>query len=115
MYFMSVRPASCLCGLPAQSRRRGVGGPCARSSLERRPGPFEATIDEDGSTRLRDRYVVSAPLAGRLHRITPREGDDVPVGAVVATLTPVLSPLLDERTLRESQGGCAAGAHRGAA
>lgn len=63
--------------------------------------PFEATIDEDGRTRLRDRYVVSAPLAGRLGRIALREGDVVAAGDVVATLTPMLSPLLDERTLRE--------------
>jgi HlyD family secretion protein len=66
-------------------------------------GRFEATIDEDGKTRLRDRYVVSAPLAGRLDRVTLREGDAVQAGAIVATLTPVLSPMLDERTLRELQ------------
>lgn len=64
-------------------------------------GRFETTIDEDGKTRLRERYVVSAPLAGRLSRITLREGDGVDAGTVVATLTPVLSPMLDERTLRE--------------
>ena len=54
--------------------------------------PFEATIDEDGRTRLRDRYVVSAPLAGRLGRIALREGDTVAAGDVVATLMPMLSP-----------------------
>ncbi len=66
-------------------------------------GHFEATVDEDARTRLRDRYVVSAPLAGRLGRITLREGDAVAADAPVAMLTPVLSPLLDERTLREQQ------------
>jgi HlyD family secretion protein len=64
-------------------------------------GPFEQTIDEDGKTRLRDRYVVSAPLAGRLARITLREGDEVAADAVVATLTPLLAPMLDARTARE--------------
>ncbi|MFO1217325.1 MAG: efflux RND transporter periplasmic adaptor subunit [Burkholderiaceae bacterium] len=64
-------------------------------------GAFETTIDEDGKTRLADRYVVSAPLAGRLARITLREGDAVTADAVVATLTPVLSPMIDERTARE--------------
>ena len=64
-------------------------------------GHFETTIDEDGKTRLRERYVVSAPLAGLLARITLREGDTVDANAVVATLTPVLSPMLDERSLRE--------------
>ena len=66
-------------------------------------GPFETTIDEDGKTRLRDRYVVSAPLAGVLSRVTLREGDPVEAGAVVAVLTPVLAPMVDERTLREQQ------------
>lgn len=64
-------------------------------------GPFEATVDEDARTRLRDRYVVSAPLSGRLDRVVLREGDAVAAGDVVATLTPSLSPLLDERSLRE--------------
>lgn len=66
-------------------------------------GRFEATIDEDGKTRLNDRYVLSAPLAGLLNRITLREGDTVKAGDVLATLTPVLAPMLDERTLRELQ------------
>jgi HlyD family secretion protein len=66
-------------------------------------GHFEATIDEDGKTRLRDRYLVSAPLAGVVTRISLREGDTVRAGDPVATLMPVLSPLLDERTLRAQQ------------
>src|SRR3990167_1213737 len=40
-------------------------------------GRFEAGIDEDARTRLRDRYAVSAPLAGRLERMALREGDAV--------------------------------------
>lgn len=64
-------------------------------------GLFETTVDEDGRTRLRERYVVSAPLAGRLQRITLREGDAVARGDTVARLTPVLSPMLDERSQRE--------------
>ncbi|HET9822066.1 MAG TPA: HlyD family efflux transporter periplasmic adaptor subunit [Burkholderiaceae bacterium] len=66
-------------------------------------GPFETTIDEDARTRLAERYVVTAPLTGRLLRPTLREGDAVAAGAVVATLRPVLSPLLDERTLGEQR------------
>ncbi len=64
-------------------------------------GHFETTIDEDGKTRLADRYVVSAPLAGRLARIGLKEGDAVAAEAPLATLTPVLPALLDERSLRE--------------
>lgn len=64
-------------------------------------GLFERTIDEDGKTRVRDRYVVAAPLAGRLERITLREGDRVEAQQVVARLAPTLAPMLDARTLAE--------------
>jgi HlyD family secretion protein len=64
---------------------------------------FETTIDEDGKTRLADRYVVSAPLAGRLARVGLHEGDVVNANAVLAQLTPALPALLDERSLRELQ------------
>ncbi|HEY0857182.1 MAG TPA: efflux RND transporter periplasmic adaptor subunit [Albitalea sp.] len=66
-------------------------------------GRFETTIDEDAKTRLHERYVVSAPLAGMLARITLREGDTVRADDVLASLRPVLSPMFDERTLREQQ------------
>lgn len=66
-------------------------------------GPFELAIEEDARTRLADRYLVSAPLAARLARITLREGDAVQAGDVLARLEPVLSPLLDERSRREQQ------------
>jgi HlyD family secretion protein len=71
-------------------------------------GRFELTVDEDGRTRLPDRYIVSAPLAGRLARITLREGDTVAAGDPVATLTPALAPMLDERTVREARARAAA-------
>lgn len=64
-------------------------------------GRFEAGIDEDAKTRLRDRYAVSAPLAGRLARIALREGDAVRAGELVARILPALPALLDERSLQE--------------
>lgn len=66
-------------------------------------GPFETAIEEDGKTRLRDRFVVAAPLAGTLARITLREGDAVEAGTPLASITPVLPAMLDERTRREQQ------------
>lgn len=75
--------------------------PAEVETAEARLARFETTVDEDGRTRVRDRYGVSAPLAGRLERIALREGDAVQAGAVVARLLPVLSPLLDDRTRRE--------------
>ncbi len=66
-------------------------------------GRFETTIDEDGKTRLADRYVVSAPLAGKLARITLKEGDAVKADMALALLSSVLPAMRDERTLRELQ------------
>ena len=40
-------------------------------------GQFVATVDEDGKTRIRERYVVAAPLAGRLTRVRLKAGDTV--------------------------------------
>jgi HlyD family secretion protein len=62
---------------------------------------FVATVDEDGKTRVRERYVVAAPLAGRLSRIRSKVGDQVQVDDAVATITPSPAPLMDLRTRRE--------------
>jgi HlyD family secretion protein len=64
-------------------------------------GPFEETVDDDGKTRVRERYVVSAPIAGTLLRIRLKAGDPVEVGTVLASIVPDLSPLLDPRTRQE--------------
>ena len=64
-------------------------------------GPFELTVSDDGKTRVRERYVVSAPLAGRVERIALEEGDRVKQGQAIALLTPTAPALLDARTARE--------------
>lgn len=64
-------------------------------------GHFEYAIEEDGRTRLRDRYMVSAPVMAHLARMTWREGDRVKAGDTVAVLTPVMPSLFDERSQRE--------------
>jgi HlyD family secretion protein len=52
-------------------------------------GPLMVTVDEDGETRAKDRYVISAPVAGRIARIDLREGDRVTADQVVAQIWPV--------------------------
>jgi HlyD family secretion protein len=64
-------------------------------------GRFERAVQEDGRTRLRERYLVSAPLGGRLTRITLRQGDAVAKNAVVALLWPNTPAMLDERSTAE--------------
>jgi len=64
-------------------------------------GTFERAILEDGKTRLRERYVVSTPLAGRVQRLALKQGDAVTRDAVLATLWPIMPGLLDERARQE--------------
>ncbi len=52
-------------------------------------GPLRVTVDEDGRTRVRDRFLVTAPVAGRLQRIVLREGNEVRRGDIVAWLAPL--------------------------
>ncbi|MCC7487385.1 MAG: HlyD family efflux transporter periplasmic adaptor subunit [Burkholderiales bacterium] len=64
-------------------------------------GAFEQGVADDGRTRVRERYVVHAPLAGRLDRIRLKAGDPVKRGEVVALLSPSVPALLDARSVRE--------------
>jgi HlyD family secretion protein len=64
-------------------------------------GRFEQTVDEDGKTRVRERYVVSAPLAGRVLRIELKEGDAIDRGGLLAVMLPAAPALLDVRTEQE--------------
>lgn len=64
-------------------------------------GPFQQVIEEDGKTRVRERYVVSAQLAGRLKRITLKAGDAVQPNQIVAEITPSAPAFIDARTERE--------------
>ena len=64
-------------------------------------GVFRNTVEEDGRTRVRQRYVVSAPVAGRVLRVLVKAGDAVAAGSTLATILPNLPALLDPRTRRE--------------
>ena len=66
-------------------------------------GHFEFSIIEDGKTRVRDRYTVTAPLAGTLMRIGLKGGDTVTIGETVASILPQLAPLLDKRARQEAE------------
>ncbi len=51
-------------------------------------GPLRVTVDEDGETQVRDRYLITAPVAGRVRRLTLDEGDSVVAGEVLAVIDP---------------------------
>ena len=63
-----------------------------------RLGRFERAVQEDGKTRVRERYLVSSPLTGRVARIAWKQGDMVQRDAELATLWPADPALLDARS-----------------
>ena len=77
-------------------------------------GLFVRTILNEGKTRVRDRYVVSAPIAGMLGRVTLKAGDPVDGSTVVAIVSPGQTPLDDPRARRqlEERLGVAEAAHK---
>jgi HlyD family secretion protein len=75
--------------------------PVEIATVER--GDLRVTVDEDGKTRVIDRYVVSAPLGGTMGRIALNPGDAVEVGTLLATIEPITPPLLDARSRAETE------------
>ena len=66
-------------------------------------GPLTVHVVEEGKTRIRNRYVVAAPLAGQMKRVTLRAGDEVKAGTVITTIEPTLAPLLDPRAKAQAE------------
>ena len=67
-------------------------------------GPLMVTVDHDGRTRVKDRYIVSSPLAGRLQRMTLRAGDSVEAGkTLLAVIDPGDPELLNPRALAQAE------------
>lgn len=66
-------------------------------------GPMRVTLDADGKTRARDRFVIGAPVAGRLARIALHRGDGVQVNDVIARIDPVPLMPLDPRQQAEAR------------
>ena len=56
-------------------------------------GPLVVTVNEDGRTRVKDRYLVSAPLTGNLARLELEAGDPIEEDMVLARLVPLPPPL----------------------
>jgi HlyD family secretion protein len=61
-------------------------------------GPLKVTVEEEGKTRVKDRFVLSAPVAGFMRRIKLDVGDPVQKGETIVELEPLKSNLLDPRS-----------------
>ncbi len=82
--------------------------PVLIESAYARRAPMEVTIDNEGHTRVKDRYLVSAPVNGFLRRITLNVGDSVTPQQVLAELEPLRSTVLDSRSRAEAEARVAA-------
>lgn len=72
----------------------------ARVSL----GKLRVTVNEEGRTRIRQRYIVSAPVAGQLRRIPFKAGADISsTQMVVAVIDPARPALLDARSHTQAE------------
>ena len=68
-----------------------------------RKGDLAVTVEEEGRTRVRERYVVAAPVAGQARRIILKVGDPVAAGQVVAHIEPARAASLDPRSRAQAQ------------
>lgn len=71
-------------------------------------GPMEVTILEEGKTRVKDRYLISSPVAGYIHRIELDVGDLVSPGELLTHVDPTPASILDARSRAEAEARAAA-------
>lgn len=77
------------------------GTPVELELVER--GPLQVVVREDGRTRVRDRYVVSAPVTATLMRVALEPGDPVKAGEPMIEFVPAASPLSDPTTQAQAR------------
>jgi len=70
--------------------------------------PLTVTIEEEGRTRVIDRYIISAPVDGVACRLQLKVGDSVEQGQILLGITPLASQVLDPRSRAQAQAQVAA-------
>jgi HlyD family secretion protein len=66
--------------------------------------PLTVRVSEEGKTRVRNRYIVAAPVAGKMRRVPLKPGDEVEAGKTLLTsIEPVVAPLLDPRARLQAE------------
>lgn len=81
--------------------------PVSVDAIAARRGPLRVTVEEEGRTRVKDRFVVSSPVPGYLQRIDLEVGDVVSKGRRIAVLEPLRSTVLDPRSRAEAEASAA--------
>jgi len=92
--------------------RAWIPSPIAVDVAVARRAQLRVEVTEDGRTRVHDRFVVSAPIAGNLERITLDPGTPVRAGDALAHLEPLDPAMLDQRTRDEASARALAAAAR---
>jgi HlyD family secretion protein len=64
---------------------------------------LSVTVTEEGKTRVIDRYIISAPIAGFARRVELEVGGNVSSGQVIVHLDPMRSGTLDPRSQAEAK------------
>jgi HlyD family secretion protein len=70
--------------------------------------PLRVTVEEEGRTRVKDRFIISAPVAGYLQRIRLEVGDAVTQGQTLAVMEPLRPEVLDPRSRARAEAQVAA-------
>jgi HlyD family secretion protein len=70
--------------------------------------PMSVAVEEEGQTRVKDRFVISAPVAGYLQRIYLDVGDAVGKGDTLAKMEPLRPEVLDSRSRARAEAQVAA-------
>ena len=71
-------------------------------------GPMAVGVTDDGVTREKELYVVSAPVTGYASRIALEAGDPIAKGQLITRMTGRPAPPLDRRTQEELRSALAA-------
>ena len=69
---------------------------------------LQIVIEEEGKTRLKDRFQIYAPVAGTLCRLEWEVGDKIQAGQKLCEITPLKSVLLDPRSKADAEDRVAA-------
>lgn len=70
--------------------------------------PLMVTIEEEGETRVKDRFIISAPVAGYMRRVELEAGERVKDGQVVGMIEPIRANPLDPRSRAEAEASLSA-------
>ena len=82
--------------------------PVAVDVVSVKRAPLQVTVEEEGKTRVVDRFIISAPVPGYMRRIELKVGDSVTREQVLVKIEPLRSVILDPRSRAEAQARVAA-------